>query len=75
MANQLTVTQGWAEPARRRNAARNSPGTLYWLLTNGVVRRGMPVWSKLPEPKRLATRKLPQELKRASQTCDAARKP
>ena len=29
-----------------------SPGTLFWLLTNGVVRRGMPVWSKLPEPER-----------------------
>lgn len=27
-------------------------GTLFWLLTNGVVRRGMPVWSKLPEPQR-----------------------
>lgn len=29
-----------------------NPGTLFWLLTNGVVRRGMPVWSKLPEPQR-----------------------
>src|ERR1035438_2859531 len=29
-----------------------SPGTLFWILTNGVVRRGMPVWSKLPEPER-----------------------
>jgi mono/diheme cytochrome c family protein len=29
-----------------------TPGTLFWLLTNGVVRRGMPVWSKLPEPQR-----------------------
>jgi mono/diheme cytochrome c family protein len=28
------------------------PGALFWLLTNGVVRRGMPVWSKLPEPER-----------------------
>jgi mono/diheme cytochrome c family protein len=27
-------------------------GTLFWILTNGVVRRGMPVWSKLPEPQR-----------------------
>ena len=27
-------------------------GTLFWLLTNGVVRKGMPVWSKLPEPQR-----------------------
>jgi len=29
-----------------------TPGTLFWILTNGVVRRGMPVWSKLPEPQR-----------------------
>lgn len=29
-----------------------SPGTLFWILTNGVVRHGMPVWSKLPEPQR-----------------------
>jgi hypothetical protein len=25
---------------------------LFWILTNGVVRQGMPVWSKLPEPQR-----------------------
>jgi mono/diheme cytochrome c family protein len=36
-----------ADPVRRA-----SPGTLFWILTNGVVRRGMPVWSKLPEPQR-----------------------
>ena len=29
-----------------------APGTIFWVLTNGVVRRGMPVWSKLPEPQR-----------------------
>jgi mono/diheme cytochrome c family protein len=29
-----------------------APGTLFWILTNGVVRRGMPVWSRLPEPQR-----------------------
>jgi mono/diheme cytochrome c family protein len=29
-----------------------TPGMLFWVLTNGVVRRGMPVWSKLPEPQR-----------------------
>ena len=28
------------------------PGALFWLMTNGVVRKGMPVWSKLPEPRR-----------------------
>jgi mono/diheme cytochrome c family protein len=27
-------------------------GTLFWILTNGVVRQGMPVWSKLPEQQR-----------------------
>jgi mono/diheme cytochrome c family protein len=29
-----------------------TPGTLFWVLTNGVVRKGMPVWSRLPEPQR-----------------------
>ena len=28
------------------------PGAIFWIVTNGVVRRGMPVWSKLPEPER-----------------------
>ena len=28
------------------------PGVIFWILTNGVVRKGMPVWSKLPEPQR-----------------------
>lgn len=31
---------------------KSTPGTLFWLLTNGVVRRGMPVWSKLPDSQR-----------------------
>lgn len=30
----------------------SEPGAIFWILTNGVVRRGMPVWSKLPEPQR-----------------------
>ncbi len=29
-----------------------APGALFWLLTNGVVRKGMPVWSKLPDAQR-----------------------
>lgn len=29
-----------------------SPGAIFWILTNGIVRHGMPVWSKLPEPQR-----------------------
>ena len=28
------------------------PGAIFWVLTNGVVWHGMPVWSKLPEPQR-----------------------
>jgi len=28
------------------------PGAIFWILTNGVVRKGMPVWSKLPEAQR-----------------------
>ena len=31
---------------------QSTPGALYWILTNGVVRRGMPDWSKLPELER-----------------------
>lgn len=29
-----------------------TPGTLFWILSNGVIRKGMPDWSKLPEPER-----------------------
>ena len=29
-----------------------SPGALFWVITHGNVRAGMPVWSKLPEPQR-----------------------
>jgi len=37
---------------RAPEVQRATPGSLFWLLTNGVVRRGMPVWSRLPEPQR-----------------------
>jgi len=36
----------------REEVQQAAPGTLFWILTNGVVRRGMPVWSKLPEQQR-----------------------
>jgi mono/diheme cytochrome c family protein len=40
-------------PSLRAPEVQNAaPGALFWLLTNGVVRKGMPVWSKLPEPER-----------------------
>jgi len=40
-------------PSLRAEEVQNAtPGAIFWILTNGVVRRGMPVWSKLPEPER-----------------------
>jgi mono/diheme cytochrome c family protein len=40
-------------PSLRADEVQSSTsGTIFWVLTNGVVRRGMPVWSKLPEPQR-----------------------
>lgn len=40
-------------PSLRVSEIRNAtPGTLFWILTNGAARRGMPVWSKLPEVQR-----------------------
>lgn len=37
---------------REPEVQQSTPGTLFWVLSNGVVRRGMPVWSRLPEPQR-----------------------
>lgn len=40
-------------PSLRAVEIQNAePGAIFWILTNGVVRKGMPVWSKLPEPQR-----------------------
>jgi mono/diheme cytochrome c family protein len=40
-------------PSLRASRLRNAmPGEIFWIVTNGVVRRGMPAWSKLPEPQR-----------------------
>ena len=40
-------------PSLRVSEVRSAtPGTLFWVLTNGVVRKKMPAWSKLPEPQR-----------------------
>jgi mono/diheme cytochrome c family protein len=36
----------------RAEVQQAAPGSLFWILTNGVVWHGMPVWSKLPEPQR-----------------------
>jgi mono/diheme cytochrome c family protein len=40
-------------PSLRAEEVQNATsGAIFWILTNGVVRRGMPVWSKLPELQR-----------------------
>jgi mono/diheme cytochrome c family protein len=40
-------------PSMMRDRVQSaSSGAIFWLITNGVVRHGMPVWSKLPEPQR-----------------------
>ncbi len=40
-------------PSLRAPEVQNAtPGTLFWIVTNGVPRRGMPVWSKLPDLER-----------------------
>lgn len=43
---------GKAPSLRVEEVQNAAPGAIFWVLTNGVVRRGMPVWSKLPEPQR-----------------------
>jgi mono/diheme cytochrome c family protein len=37
---------------REPQVQQATPGALFFTLTNGVVRHGMPVWSKLPDPQR-----------------------
>jgi mono/diheme cytochrome c family protein len=46
--------EGWKRgPSLRVSEVQSAPpGAIFWLISNGVVRKGMPVWSKLPEPER-----------------------
>jgi mono/diheme cytochrome c family protein len=37
---------------RASEVQASAPGAIFWILTNGVVRKGMPVWSRLPELQR-----------------------
>jgi mono/diheme cytochrome c family protein len=47
------AAEGKKGPSLRADEVQNAtPGAIFWILTNGVVRRGMPVWSRLPEPQR-----------------------
>jgi mono/diheme cytochrome c family protein len=64
-------------PSLRAPEVQNAtPGTLFWLITNGVVRKGMPVWSKLPEAQRWQLVRYIQSLGAAVPAGEsAARKP
>jgi mono/diheme cytochrome c family protein len=41
-----------APSLRAKEVQEATPGAIFWILTNGVVRKKMPVWSKLPEQQR-----------------------
>src|SRR5258706_12778675 len=41
-----------APSLRARGVQQATPGTIFWILTKGGVRRGLPGWSKRPEPQR-----------------------
>jgi mono/diheme cytochrome c family protein len=55
-----------APSLRASEVQEATPGSIFWILTNGVVRRGMPVWSKLPEPQRWALVTYVKSLKAAA---------
>lgn len=49
----LKAEGGKRGPSLLRPDVENAtPGTLFWILTNGVLWHGMPDWSKLPEQER-----------------------
>ena len=39
-------------PSLRPAVQEAQPGEFFWIITNGVVRHGMPAWSKLPDAQR-----------------------
>ncbi|MDP9112553.1 MAG: cytochrome c [Acidobacteriota bacterium] len=43
---------GKAPPLRQPGVYRAAPGTLFWILRNGSLHRGMPSFAHLPEPQR-----------------------
>jgi mono/diheme cytochrome c family protein len=59
-----------APSLRAREVQTAPPGGLFWILTNGIVRKGMPVWSKLPEPQRWQVVTFVQSLGAAEATVD-----
>jgi mono/diheme cytochrome c family protein len=43
---------GKVPPLNRADVYRTIPGSLFWVLRNGSLRRGMPSFAHLPEPER-----------------------
>jgi mono/diheme cytochrome c family protein len=39
-------------PLASPEVAQATPGEIFWILSNGVVRHGMPSWSRLPDVQR-----------------------
>lgn len=57
---------GRRAPSLRVREVQNAPpGAIFWILSNGVVRRGMPDWSKLPGPERWQIVTFVESLKRS----------
>lgn len=43
---------GKAPPLAGIEMQRATPGEIFWIISNGIVRHGMPSWVRLPEPER-----------------------
>jgi hypothetical protein len=52
----------------------STPGAIFWILSNGVVRKKMPVWSKLPEPERWQLVSYIQSLNGGSKVSETGKK-
>lgn len=66
---------GKKAPSLRAPEVQNAaPGAIFWILSNGVVRKKMPVWSKLPEPERWQLVSYIQSLNGGSKVSEADKK-
>ena len=63
---------GKAPSLRAPEVQKATPGALFWLITNGVVRKKMPVWSKLPEAQRWQLVRYIQSLGAAAPAAESA---
>lgn len=67
---------GKKAPSLRAPEVRSAtPGAIFWILSNGVVRKKMPVWSKLPDPERWQLVSYIQSLNGETKASDPPKKP